>query len=229
MTRDQDLERQLTDFLSEGPVAAPIEVVDRALEHTDGRRQRDPVWGRLMERLVRLRGEGKPRSLALPVALALTLLLALVLTMPLGGGIGPAPAMDPAGVRNVSGTSDLVNESRATSVLERELLLDVGDARIDGGARQVLHIEESPNADLQRTVGIMRLENDWGAWEGVINGARYPDGTAFEYGWLTGEGAYEGYTYFHSTYGIPAGTERVIEGAIWPGEPPPMPDPSLLP
>jgi hypothetical protein len=74
----------------------------------------------------------------------------------------------------------------------------------------------------------MRLENEWGAWEGVVHGARYPDGSELEYGWLAGQDTYEGFSYFHSTRGHPAETERTVEGAIWPGEPPSTPDPSLL-
>ena len=44
-----------------------------------------------------------------------------------------------------------------------------------------------------------------------------------------GQDTYKGFSYFHSTRGHAAETERTVEGAIWPGEPPPMPDPSLLP
>ena len=43
MTPEQDFERRLTDWLSDGPSMAPAEVVDRALEQTSGRRQRRGV------------------------------------------------------------------------------------------------------------------------------------------------------------------------------------------
>ena len=55
MTREQDLERHLADWLTDGPVTAPTEVVDEAIERTAGRRQRHPLWGRLLEPLDRVR------------------------------------------------------------------------------------------------------------------------------------------------------------------------------
>ena len=45
MTREQDLERRLADWLTDGPVTAPTEVVDEAIERTVGRPQRRPIWG----------------------------------------------------------------------------------------------------------------------------------------------------------------------------------------
>ncbi len=107
--------------------------------------------------------------------------------------------------------------------------VDSLDVRVSGEARQVLHIEAAPGVGLQRSIGTMRLENEWGAWEGVVSGVRYPDGSELDYGWLRGQGNYAGFSYFHSTQGHATEAARAVEGAIWPGEPPPMPDPSLLP
>ena len=229
MTRDQDLERRVADWLSDGPVTAPTEVVDEAIERTVGRRQRHPLWGRLLEPLDRVRANDKLRVVVLVVVLALTLLAALAIAVPFAGGTRPAPEMDPTSVLEITGTTELISESAVDGVFERAVRIVASDPRAGGEARQIVHIEAAPSVGLQRSIGMMRLENAWGAWEGVVHGVRYPDGSELEYGWLAGQGTYEGFSYFHSTGGHAAETERTVEGAIWPGEPPPMPDPSLLP
>ncbi len=227
MTREQDLERRVADWLTDGPVTAPTEAVDEAIERTVGRRQRHPLWGRLREPLDRVRARDKKRVVVL--VLALTLLAALAIAVPFAGGTRPAPEMDPTSVLEITGTTEVISESEVDGVFERAMRVVASDPRASGKARQIAHIEVAPGVGLQRSTGVMRLENEWGVWEGVVHAARYPDGSELEYGWLAGQDAYEGFSYFHSTRGHAAETERTVEGAIWPGEPPPMPDPSLLP
>ncbi len=86
MTREQDLERRLADWLTDGPITAPTEVVDEAIERTVGRRQRHPLWGRLLEPLDRVRASDETRVLVLVVVLALSMLAALAIAVPLAGG-----------------------------------------------------------------------------------------------------------------------------------------------
>ena len=234
MTRDQDFEQRLSDHLTEGPSVAPKEVVDQAVERTEGRRQRHRAWVWLTMPLdLPLwrsdAGRRLGRLVVIAAVMASVLLTALLISGPFAGGPGPVPEMESNAVRSVGGSMATTHESEAAGVLERVLLIEVGDPRIDGTAHQSLRVENAPAAGVQRSTGVMRLDNDWGTWEGVVNGVRFPDGTIVEYGWLTGRGAYDGFSYFHSTHGPSAGTERAIEGAIWPGEPPSMPDPSLLP
>jgi hypothetical protein len=229
MTREQDLERRLADWLTDGPATAPPAVVDEAIERTFGRRQRHPLWGRLREPLDRVRARDEIR-LAVPVLmLALTLVAALAIAVPFAGATRPAPEMDDTSVLQITGTAEVTDESRVDGVTERVVDVESADPRVRGEAQQVLRIEVAPGAGLQRSTGVMRLQNGWGAWEGVVHGVRYPDGSELEYGWLEGQDAYEGFSYFHSTKGSAAETERTVEGAIWPDEPPSMPDPSLLP
>jgi hypothetical protein len=229
MTREQDLQRRLVDWLADGPVTSPTEVVDEAIERTAGRRQRLPSWGWLLESLDRVRAGGETRVVVMLLVLALTVLAALAIAVPLAGGTRPAPEMDPSSVLAVTGTIEVISESEHDGVFERRVVVDGSDPRMHGQARQIVHIEAAPGVGLQRSTGVMRLETEWGAWEGVVHGVRYPDGSELEYGWLEGDGTYEGYSYFHSTRGHPAETGRTVEGAIWPGEPPSAPDPSLLP
>ena len=72
MMREQDLERRLADWLSDGPVTAPTEVVDKAIERTVGRRQRHPLWGRLREPLDRARARDETR-VVVPVLAAVSI------------------------------------------------------------------------------------------------------------------------------------------------------------
>lgn len=229
MTREQDLERHLADWLTDGPVTAPAEIVDEAIERAAGRRQRHPLWGRLGEPLHRVRTRNQTRVVALIVVLVLTLLAALAIAVPFAGGTRPAPEMDPTSALGIAGTTEVISESEVGGVMERLVRVDAADPRVRGEARQVLHIEVAPGVGLQRSTGVMRLANEWGAWEGVVQRTRYPDGSELEYGWLAGQDTYEGFSYFHSARGLATEAKQAVEGAIWPGEPPPMPDPSLLP
>jgi hypothetical protein len=229
MTREQDLQRRLVDWLADGPVTSPTEVVDEAIERTAGRRRRHPLWGWLLEPLDRVRAGEDTRVVVLLLVLVLTMLASLAIAVPLAGGTRPAPEMDPSSVLAVTGTIEVISDSELDGVFERLVRVDVSDPRVRGKARQVMHIEPAPAVGMQRSTGLMRLENEWGAWEGTIHGVRYPDGSELEYGWLEGHQTYEGFSYFHSTRGHPAETGPTVEGAIWPGEPPSAPDPSLLP
>ncbi len=232
MTRDQDLERHLGDWLADGPVVAPDQVIDDALERTAERRQHHPLRVRLGllfdARSWNREHSARPLPLATVVIVGVVLLAVSTLTFGPLGGAGSAPPMDPSAVRVIEGSVEVVRHVETEGGAERFLRIESEDPRIRGEAHQVFAIEDAPEADLGRSGGVMRLENEWGAWEGAVNGVRYPDGTEIEYGWLLGDGAYAGYSYFHSTRDHPAEAERVLEGAIWPGEPPPMPDPSLL-
>lgn len=229
MTREQDLERRLAEWLGDGPAAAPTAVVETAIELIAGRPQRRRLWGWLPEMTARMWIGDRPRAFGLLVALVLTLLMALVVAVPFGGGTSPAPPMNVTGSLATTGTMDIVTETEVDGTVQRIVVVDASDPRASGEARQILRLEDAPGSSMQRWSGLMRLENDWGAWEGILHGVRHPDGLALEYGWLAGQGAYEGFSYFHSTRDQATGAERAVEGAIWPGEPPPMPDPSLLP
>jgi hypothetical protein len=78
-----------------------------------------------------------------------------------------------------------------------------------------------------RFTALVRLENDEGAWQGPVTIVFLPDLTWVEQGWLKGEGAYEGLSFFTSYRGV-AGARHVGEGVIWPGDPPPEPDAAVL-
>jgi len=80
MTREQDLQRRLVDWLTDGPVTAPTQVVDEAIKRTVGRRQHHPLWGWLLAPLDRFRAGEDTRVVILVVVLALTMLAALART-----------------------------------------------------------------------------------------------------------------------------------------------------
>jgi hypothetical protein len=99
------------------------------------------------------------------------------------------------------------------------------DPRISGEATYVYLVDR--NGTDQRHTSLVRLENDEGAWQGELTNVFLPDQVWVQYGWLKGEGAYEGLSFFTSFRGT-NGSRHLGEGMIWPGDPPPAPDPALL-
>lgn len=233
MTREQDFERRLAEWLDDGPSTAPIEAVDRALERTAGRRQRRGPW-RWLDIPWRYLGHGsRTRGLAraIPVAAVLVglLLTSLLVSLPFAGGPGPTPGMDASEIYVVAGPVRTESETGAPERLTRSIHFEVGDPRVDGKASQVLEVALDTETGLRIARGTMRLENAWGAWEGTVDVIAYPNGEEVEVAALSGSDAYDGFIYHYSIHDQPAGAERTVEGAIWPDEPPAMPDPSLLP
>ena len=241
MTRERDLERQLAEWLVDGPSTAPAEVVDEALKLTAGRPQERGVR-RLLAQLGRWFQISRiARVSALAAVLAGVLLTGVIVTTPfLGGGtvpsptptptptLGPAPSMDGQAALPVAGTATMAIESESPMRQVRSVVIDTGDPRVDGRASQEL-VVLAETANAAQLDGTMRLKNDWGAWEGRIDIVRYRSGEEYEYASLLGSGAYAGYTYEYIVRQATAEAERTVEGAIWPDEPPPLPDPSLLP
>ena len=81
---------------------------------------------------------------------------------------------------------------------------------------------------LGRFTSLVRIENDEGAWQGPVTDVFLPDDVWIQYGWLKGEGAYEGLSFFTSGQFDARDAHHSGEGMIWPGDPPPAPDPALL-
>ena len=233
MTPEQDLERRLADWLADGPNMAPTEVVERALQQTAGRRQRRGLrrWFSIPSQLVaRWRPTGGlARVVPVAAVMAGLLLVGLILSLPSMDQAGPAPGMTPSEIRTIAGVASVNDESTTPGRLTRTLEFAVEDPRIDGVARQEFEILQDAESDMYIARGVMHLQNAWGTWDGPVELIGYPGGELIETAALTGSGAYAGFTYHYAIHDQPAGTERALEGAIWPDEPPAMPGPSLLP
>ena len=100
------------------------------------------------------------------------------------------------------------------------------DPRISGDLTSVDLVDRA-HADKRQT-SLVRIENEEGAWQGPLTNVFLPDDTWIQYGWLTGEGAYEGLSFFTSFRGDQGVVRHIGEGVIWPGDPPPAPDAALL-
>ena len=86
-----------------------------------------------------------------------------------------------------------------------------------------------PGADeFGRFTSLVRIENDEGAWQGPVTDVFLPGDLWIQYGWLKGEGAYEGLSFFTSGQFTASSPSHEGQGMIWPGDPPPVPDPALL-
>jgi len=116
------------------------------------------------------------------------------------------------------GYSRLVEGNRAIQTSE--------DPRISGVVTYV-YVVDWAGVDRRHT-SLARLENGEGAWQGPLTNVFLPDQRWVQYGWLKGEDAYEGLSFFTSGQFDSGSHTHTGEGMIWPGDPPPMPDPALL-
>lgn len=103
------------------------------------------------------------------------------------------------------------------------------DPRVSG-EQIIVSVDDYPaiEADGGRHSLLVRIENADGAWQGPVTGVDLPDYLVVESGWLTGEGDYEGLSFFYSYHDDTASDIHTGQGMIWPGEPPPPPDAALL-
>lgn len=117
----------------------------------------------------------------------------------------------------------------------RDSMDEMSDPRFSGTVWAYFEMDEYvyPGADTENhpefVTGVMRIQNDAGAWQGPFGGAYWPAGPFQEPAWypqrLTGEGAYEGLT---AVWGMlfaedPCGWD--IEGIVFEGE---MPAPPVV-
>lgn len=102
------------------------------------------------------------------------------------------------------------------------------DPRASGDIDMVYVIDWSDEYDLGRGIGLARLVNEDGSFEGPVNVVYYPDGSEFRMALMEGKGGYEGLTYSMTNYLDPSGKGQ-SQGLIWEGEAPPLPDADALP
>ena len=138
----------------------------------------------------------------------------------------PSPSPEPAprdGLPTpVTGTARL--EGSSTNVIavvdgdEMRFGLDLpssetmDDARVTGTGRYLLTIYGVPSNGA--VAGTLRIENADGAWEGPVTGVLQPSGSTFGAGWLRGEGAYEGLSYYHHHQAVDTEAVLTVNGTI---------------
>jgi hypothetical protein len=229
MTPEQDLERRLRGWLADGPSVAPRPVVDEALQRVAARPRRRPLVVRLA-RWLRLPYTLTDRTLRasatamLLVALAIPLAV-LVLSLPTVEVRQPLPSLAPQTLLYSIGTLDGVAVPATGGSTSGRADLRMDDPRLSGELRWSRQLEESPGEDLARWSAVLRIDNTGGAWEGETTGVRFPDDSELELGWLHGQGGYEGFSLFIDIRAT-KGSDRAVVGVIWPGPPPPLPEPT---
>jgi hypothetical protein len=135
---------------------------------------------------------------------------------------------------SVTGTSTLVGESEpGTATIEDGVAHQRGavlvtnetssDERVAGHGTITLNVDaftgpEGVLGTTQIRYGLMRIENEDGAWEGSFAG-RLSNGRFLQTYWLRGRGDYAGLTYVVTAGGD--GPVWASEGLIYPGSPPP--------
>jgi len=68
--------------------------------------------------------------------------------------------------------------------------------------------------------GTIRIVNDEGAWYGTLSGVNMGTDTHMT-GWLQGEGAYTGLSYYYESVMNGVTLDGTVVGIIYPGDPPP--------
>ncbi len=89
------------------------------------------------------------------------------------------------------------------------------DPRVSGEQTAVYSGDSSSaeRGDLGRGTALVRIENADGAWQGPVTVVDLPDYMTIENGWLTGEGAYEGLSFFYSYHDDTASDVHTGEGS----------------
>ncbi|HEX7951235.1 MAG TPA: hypothetical protein VF494_12860 [Candidatus Limnocylindrales bacterium] len=141
----------------------------------------------------------------------------------------PIAMTDGEGPEYVVGTSMLTVTKDAAETVVGEVTQLRGQEMTDTGSMNDPRLAGTKhitlNADFYGPVasewGTTRLENAGGAWEGTWAGASWNDGYATSVSaWLTGSGAYAGYTYYFHVYG--SSMPFQVEGIIFEGTAPPV-------
>jgi hypothetical protein len=142
----------------------------------------------------------------------------------------PFPTTDGQGaevVRGVETDGDLltnytitkvgdVSQYRGGVVLLRD---EMNDPRVDGTVRFEFSIDAYDSAASEW--GTMKVENKAGSWDGPCTGGTWAEGDGIAWScWLTGRGAYDGYTYYKQTTKEVSEKFLDIIGVVYPGEPP---------
>ena len=181
------------------------------------------------------------RSRLAALTLALTLMgLQTVVTAQGDDAAASDDAAQPAAAAFVTGTIDVENEATLTPPVDTMVdgylqgrgwelegaTIEMDDPRLSGTVTRMLNANVWQGDDfLFVRNDRVRMENDEGAWSGVsttysasgpgVMGAARDVDTII----ATGEGAYEGLTAYLVIDG------GVVEGLVFPGEMPPLPDP----
>jgi hypothetical protein len=98
----------------------------------------------------------------------------------------------------------------------------------DGAVALVYDYTGITGNPIARGIGVSRLVNAGGSWEGTIHALSYPDGSAFRMAMMEGQDGYEGLALTMTNFISPSGDEQ-CQGLIWEVEAPPPPDVSALP
>jgi hypothetical protein len=136
----------------------------------------------------------------------------------------PRPSTDGVGDEYVSGSgSFVIVDPGSSSTLGNATLVrgyvatsvdSMNDPRVTGTGTLRLSLDE--HGTFGAEWGTYRLENDGGAWEGLVNGAAWNRGESSDVtGWLVGSGSYEGFTYFIDVR--ISGLQTELSGVIYPG------------
>jgi hypothetical protein len=125
-----------------------------------------------------------------------------------------------------AGTTDVVNGVRQMRGWARHCRYDAADPRFSGWS-DILVNSDCYLADYSRCVrwGTERIPGPDGDWAGSFWGGQLDRGIRFNYEVMVGTGAYAGWSYVsYMNMAALGGEEWVIDGFIYQGPPPPVPE-----
>jgi hypothetical protein len=149
---------------------------------------------------------------------------------PAGPTPTPMPTTDgqgPEAVRGLETGGDLLETYTVTNVGDvyqyrggvASLTDAMNDPRVDGSVTFTFSIDAYDSAASEW--GTMKVENKAGSWDGPCTGGTWAEGGGIAWScWLTGSGAYDGYTYYKQSSKEVAAEFLDIIGVVYPGDPP---------
>jgi hypothetical protein len=183
------------------------------------------------------RPQGRFKSMfnATRVAAAVAILalggsLAIIAGPPASGPVAPPGATSSDAPQQsvpafpVTGTAEIVilapgdnTDSLLRNRVGGTVRTEMNDPRVSGDGRFLHHADDYGLVGLEW--GTYRVENEDGAWQGPVSGfyGFYETRTS---GWLAGEGAYEGLTYYIESVIDHSTSMMEINGMVFPGVPP---------
>jgi hypothetical protein len=140
----------------------------------------------------------------------------------------PVPPTDGKGDERVVGTFTMDLSTPYTQSVVGDVVryrggvatvtLSMNDGRVSGTAAYSFSVDVYSVAGSEW--GSLDLVTDQGSWKGPCSGGSWTAGSGLLLScWLSGSGAYDGYTYY-LVLSKPVGESPAAEGIVYPGEPP---------
>jgi hypothetical protein len=213
MSEERSFERFVADHVAgtAGDARLPDDFYDD-IHSIVSRTRRRPDWLALIKeppmRIDSTLGVGSPIARVAAIVITTLLLTLLSIGALVVGAQSPTPDAPEAGAISFftgTGPTDACQIARPTEETVGDVLQQrgeswgcqawtVSDPRFSGTAKTIWNMDSAPRAGGSGAIisALFRIENEAGAWEGVLTELELGGQFRGSAGWFTGEGAYEG-------------------------------------